>query len=72
MKKDLATCPGCDLVYDYNLAALSRLDNKTHICSACGQIEAAWQLNSQTLTTFGLKNISEMRRDLLALTRSGK
>lgn len=71
MKKDLATCPGCDLTY-YKPGALSRLDNKTHVCSGCGQVEAAWQLNSQTLTTFGLKNISEMRRDVLALTRSGK
>lgn len=32
-------CPKCKKVY-YGVPALSREDNKTEICSACGQNEA--------------------------------
>ncbi len=44
------TCPRCSEVYtDY--PALSRLDNKTDICSRCGREEALynWQRPGETL-----------------------
>lgn len=37
-------CPRCKQEFD-RLLALSRKDNKTHICDACGTVEAleAWE-----------------------------
>ena len=52
-------CSGCDTPFDLRRAALSRFDNKKHICSECGQFEAVWQFGGQTLTTFGLKNLQK-------------
>lgn len=56
-------CVGCDSLMDSQRNALSRFDNKTHVCSECGQFEAIWQFGGQTLTTFGVKNISEMKKE---------
>ncbi len=36
---DMATCPRCHKEYT-EYPALSRRDNKTNICSRCGQTEA--------------------------------
>ena len=40
MKYGLEKCPRCGDIYRGNLAALSRVDNKTPICSGCGTAEA--------------------------------
>lgn len=39
-----ATCPRCetDLATPMTRNALSRLDNKTHVCGECGTAEAMW------------------------------
>ena len=39
LRKENALCPRCKKVYS-GLAALSRVDNATHICSDCGREEA--------------------------------
>lgn len=38
--KDYVVCPRCGARYLRYLAALSRRDNKTSICSTCGTAEA--------------------------------
>ena len=39
-------CVGCGAEYEVRKAALSRYDNKTHICSTCGLLEAGIQLDA--------------------------
>jgi len=36
----LAQCPRCENICDMSFPALSRRDNKTSICSSCGDDEA--------------------------------
>jgi len=36
----ITPCPRCGHKFDDEFSALSRLDNKTHICSDCGVAEA--------------------------------
>ena len=45
-------CPRCDVRYKRpeDVAAVSRVDNKTYICSACGSHEAMQQMAGQHLT----------------------
>jgi hypothetical protein len=38
----LAVCPRCNHEYT-EFPALSRIDNRTEICPACGRIEALWE-----------------------------
>ena len=44
---DEYTCGNCNMTksYDEDFPALSRKDNKTHLCSPCGQIEAMVEYN---------------------------
>ena len=50
-------CPRCGKPYT-EYPAISRKDNKTEICPACGQLEAleAWQRYQETKTEGGAEN----------------
>ena len=58
-------CPGCGNNFEEPRAALSRFDNKTKVCSECGQYEAMVQIDAMfsgydpraSLTGFGIKNL---------------
>jgi hypothetical protein len=39
-------CVGCGTEYEVRKAALSRYDNKTHVCGLCGVLEASIQLDA--------------------------
>jgi ribosomal protein S27AE len=44
IKNNPNTCPRCGAALDTPLGrpALSRLDNRTRVCSSCGTAEAMW------------------------------
>ena len=48
------TCGMCHITqsYDDDFPALSRKDNKTHLCSKCGQIEAMVEYNESISAKF--------------------
>jgi len=50
-KKKLSMCPRCKETYS-GFPALSRLDNKTSICSPCGTDEAMQDFAGVPLTNF--------------------
>jgi hypothetical protein len=49
MENETQKCLGCDAAFELSRAALSRYDNKTHICSQCGQLEAFIQFEAQRI-----------------------
>jgi predicted RNA-binding Zn-ribbon protein involved in translation (DUF1610 family) len=44
--QETENCVGCGAEYEVRKAALSRYDNKTHVCSTCGLLEASIQLDA--------------------------
>lgn len=57
MNTNPRTCPRCGKTYT-EYPAISRKDNKTEICPACGQLEAleAWQRYQETKAEGGADN----------------
>lgn len=49
------TCPRCQR-YEIGFAALSRADNKTHVCARCGEAEAMEQFLTGNLGTGWLRD----------------
>lgn len=50
MLYNLVSCPLCRKKFPDELHALSRVDNKTHICSDCG----TWEAMAPMRNTWGL------------------
>jgi hypothetical protein len=48
-------CVGCDDFYEEWEEALSRKDNRTHVCNQCGVFEAVVQHAGEPLEDYGWK-----------------